>query len=781
MAEHAHIALKRLEGELERRKPPGFGGGPRRDPTQHGPKIREEIKAVLEEHQKTPSVEGVDPSLILRIELAGFIDENEWARMGLVILSEDVDKTLLLFATDLELKEFRAKVESYQGELPLGQKNPSYAGLIEAIESIGTARPVDRLGESLKFSGITSLDQIDDAETYVVDIELYHPVDDVQAQVFVYRLEQVLNANGGSILNTYIGDRLLLCRVEASGSAIKGALSLPEVASVELPPRPDMETEDFSSVTIENVDVGAAPPADAVAIGVIDSGVNFGHPLLAYAMRASIAGHSTWSDADEAGHGTSVASMAAYGDVASRTEEGDFDAPIWIASARVVDSDGLFPKEVTVPAIMEQTIRTLHQDHGCRIFNISLGDPKLIYSGGKAGTWAATLDGLARELDILFVVSTGNQKDLTAKYGEDILKQYPTYLLDPSSRILDPATAVNALTVGSVAHTNGLENADEELVGVRPICSADQPSPFTRSGPGVRGMIKPDLVDYGGSAVWDGPTKALVSGGGKPSAGVWTFHHEPVSHLFQTRSGTSFAAPIVAHKAALLLAQYPDAPANFLRAMLGLSGELTEASIDALKPIGALAPLMICGNGVPNIGHAIGSDDSRVVLFANDELALDHFAVYELPIPNVFQTTKGMREIKVSLAFDPPTRRTRSDYLGVTMGWRLLRGTNEKDVFDKFRKWEKAEGDPPEFPAKYVCSAFPGAKLREKGSLQCGSFIAQRDMSQYGDTYYVAVWCRRRWAPDDIKAQKFTIAAQLRHSVDIELYQSLTLPVKLTA
>jgi subtilisin family serine protease len=778
MAAHRHLTLKRVEGELERRKPQGFGGNPSRDPKTHGPAIESQIGAVLAAHNATPAIEGIDPSLILRIELAGFVNEEEWSRLGLVVLSEDADKTLLLFATDQELKDFRTKVEAYQRELPLGQKHPSYAGLIEAIDNIGVAGPNDRIGDSLKSIGVLEQSHLVDTDYYLIDVELFHPLDDMQAQIFVARLDGCLKKAGGRILNTYIGDRLLLCRIEGNGAAVKLALELPEVATIELPPRPDIQMDDFSKVTIDEIIPGDPPSEDAVVIGIIDSGVNAGHPLLAYTMRGSFVGHENWSDADEAGHGTSVASLVVYNDVAACHIEGDFNAPFWIASARVLDNNGDFPKDMTVPEIMEVSIRRLHEDYGCRIFNISLGDPSLIYSGGKPGIWAATLDALARELDVLLVVSTGNQKDLTARYGEAILEQYPEYLLSPLSRILDPATAANVLTVGSIAHSNGLEDDDEHLVGVIPICVSDQPSPFTRTGPGVRGMIKPDLVDYGGSAVWDGPTQALVSGGTKAAAGIWTFHHEPVSQLFRARSGTSFSTPIVANKAALLLSYYPAASANFLRAMLALSGEMTEAALDLLEPLGKTVPLMVCGHGIANADHAIGSDDSRVCLFANEEIYLDHFAVFELPIPELFQTTRGTREIRVSLAYDPPVRRTRADYLGVTMGWRLLRGRSEKEVFDNFRKWEKAEGDPPEFPARYVCDTFPGPKLREKGTLQCASFLAHKNMSSYGDTYYVAVWCRRRWAPANIEKQKFSLAVQLRHTADIQLYQSLTLPLQ---
>lgn len=778
MPKYEHLTLKRLEGEFARRKRPGFPGGPARNPTEHGPRLSQEVEAVLDAFQSTSKVADIDPSLILRLTLAAPVNEAEWTRMGLTVLSEDANKTLILFADDKELTSFREKIARYQGELPLGQKSPPFAALINAIESVGTAAAEDRIGGSLRLLGFTQSADFDESASYILDVELYRPVDDLLAQVFVYRLEKELELHGGAIINTYIGDSLLLVRIEASGAGVAATLALPEVANAEAPARPDLQVDDLGIVEVGNVAVGLAPGEDAIAIGVIDSGVNSGHPLLAYAMRGSYVAQAGWADADEEGHGTSVASVAAYGDISSRVDAEDFSPPFLIASSRVLESDGKFPKAVTVPELMDTSIRRLHADYGCRIFNISLGDPNLVFDGGKAGPWASTLDELARELDVVIVVSTGNRSDLMKCYGEEILKQYPAYLLDPASRILDPATGANVITVGAIAHANGLEIKDEELVGVRPICSLDQPSPFTRTGPGVRGMIKPDFVDYGGNTVWDGPTKALVSGGGKASAGVWTFHYEPVDRLFRARSGTSFAAPVVAHKAAYILSEFPDASANFVRAVLGLSAEIPHTAAALLSSLGKEAPLMTCGNGLIDVEHATGSDDSRVVFFAEEEIGLDRFAVFEVPIPELFQTTKGTREIKVSMAFDPPVRRTRADYIGSVMGWRLIRGASEQAVFDHFRAWERAEGDPPEFPARYVCSSFPGPTLREKGTLQCASFSAKRSLVGYGNRYFVAVWCRRRWAPEDIQRQRYAIAVQLRHSAEINLYQQLTVPAK---
>jgi hypothetical protein len=58
---------------------------------------------------------------------------------------------------------------------------------------------------------------------------------------------------------------------------------------------------------------------------------------------------------------------------------------------------------------MDATIRQMRVDHGCRLFVLSLGDVHANLPRGRVGPWAATLDELARELDILIIVSAGNR------------------------------------------------------------------------------------------------------------------------------------------------------------------------------------------------------------------------------------------------------------------------------------------------------------------------------------------------------------------------------------
>lgn len=777
MASYDHLPLTRLKGEFERRRH-GFGSAPERNHQAHGARIQEEISKTIASFSELPAVEGIDPSLILKVTVESPIDEDEWRKLQMTVLSVDGDQSVVLFANDKSLQEFKRKVTSYQGEIPKDQAGPQYAGLVAAVDSVSLIQPVDRIGRVLNARGYTTPEAFDANDTYTLDFELHRPANQLDIDLSLFRLEKTLTLSGGIVLSSYSGSHMLIMRATGNGNAVRAALALPEVSVVDIPPQPDLAQADLLTIDAGDLPEVTDPPDGAVVIGIIDTGVNFGHPLLAKTEAGAITAVPAWGTSDTFGHGTSVASIAAFGDIAARVAAKNFNAQFRLASARVTSDIGKFPTDISLPDLMQRSIRTLHADHQCRIFNISLGDSRGTYAGGKPDPWTATLDYLARELDVLIIVSSGNRDDLAGAFGDGVVAAYPQFFSNAASRINEPATGANIVAVGAIAHSNGLEHEDEEYAGVRPIAMRDEPSPFTRIGPGIGGMIKPEFVDIGGNAVWDGPSGKLLGGNSKASAGIWTFYHAPIGNsLFTSRSGTSFAAPNLAYKAALLLSRFPDASANLLRALLSISSRIPNASRDRLHALADTEIPMVCGHGLVNAEHAANSDDGRVVFYAEDELPLGQFAIFEVPIPKEFQTLKGDREIRVSLAFDPPVRHTRAAYLGVTMAWRLLRGSSHADVLDRFRKWKKDEGKPPEFAGKNVCWSDIKSTMREYGTLQTGTFLAKRDLSEYGDKYYVAVWALRRWAPDDVRSQKYALCVQLRHQNMTTLYQTLTTPI----
>jgi len=782
MTKYDHLPLQRIVGELERRKHSNpAAGGPPRDWKSHGKGVQEQIEAVVETNIGRPAIGDIDPALILKVKTAGLVTEDVWARLGLSVLGSDPDETLVLFADDSELQEFRMRVTAYQGEIPKGQKSHQYASLVDAIESVSEISPADRIGPVLRAEGILDPEHFIIGDIQTLDVELWQPSDD-DVQLFMYRVAHRLKELGGVLVNEYRGNSAVLMRVQGDGEVIRKLLELPEVASIDRPPFPDLPPIDTLGLTIDDIGQISGPPFGAQTIGVIDSGISAEHPLLVQAVSGVFGEPAALGDDDEKGHGTPVSGIAVYGDVRERLASGDLSAKFRLASAKVVNQNGGFDDTQLVPLQMETAIRKLHRDYGCRVINISLGDIRRPVAD-KPSAWAAVLDDLARELDLVIVISAGNvdRGALQAKHGDGVVDAYPTYLLDPENRILEPGSAVNALTVGSIAHSNGLNEDDGELVGVRPLTLLGQPSPFTRIGPGVGKMIKPDLVDYGGTAVFDGATQNLVDGAYRPAAGIMTLHHKYLDRLFTSLSGTSFAGPLVAYKAALILDTFPEATANMVRALLALSADVPDSAFDCLVEHEKGDRANLLGYGVADVERALSSDDDRVVLICEDALGIDKFAVYEVPIPLDFQREKGRRQIRVSLAFDPPVRHTRRDYAGIGMSFHLLRGASQEEVFDAFRKWEKAEGAAFKLAGKFKCDLSPGWQMRSRGTLQCGTFSASRNIEHYGDQYFIAVRCEGGWAANKLDEQRFALSVELRHEAEIELYARIRERIRVRA
>jgi len=440
-----------------------------------------------------------------------------------------------------------------------------------------------------------------------------------------------------------------------------------------------------------------------------------------------------------------------------------------LLAGKVVNDQGNFDDDKLVPSQMDAAIRHFHEK-GCRIFNISLGDRNAVYSGGKVGTWTATLDDLARELNVLIVVSTGNYEHIPAQgHTEEVLTAYPRYLLDSLSRLLEPSVGANVLTVGAVAQAAAVPNGLPGTVGLRPIASVGEPAPFTRGGPGIQKAIKPDLCDDGGNVLFDGTTQTLKR---FAESEVVTTHSRYLERLFTTARGTSYAAPLVAHKAALVLQAFPEASADLLRALLANSARIPLAAMSKLQNQGDEAVRNLCGYGVSNVELASTSDTNRVVLYADDSIKMDHFYVYEVPIPREFTETKGTRKIRVTLAFDPPTRHTRNDYLGVEMSFRLVRGKTLGQIIDHFKKRAKEEGKPPTFEGRFDCDFDIGPQVREHGTLQRATFTMSQNPSQeYNDTYYLVVRCENQWNPDEFLKQRFAVVVELSHEENIGLYE----------
>ena len=88
---------------------------------------------------------------------------------------------------------------------------------------------------------------------------------------------------------------------------------------------------------------------------------------------------------------------------------------------------------------------------------------------------------LVSEFDVVIVVSAGNAANPWAMGPRRLLR--PIRVVDESNRIGDPAMAANVVTVGALAHGNGLRGEEFDGVQVQAVTLADgEPCPTTRSG-----------------------------------------------------------------------------------------------------------------------------------------------------------------------------------------------------------------------------------------------------------------------------------------------------------
>ena len=784
MTIYPHLPLERLERTEDRRRVPAPVKPPvRESPSEHGLAIEAKIDAAAAEQAALPSIAGIDPELILKVTLAKPIAEDIWRSAGFKVLAQEQGNILVLFTDDTEMREFRERLGQYQRGTAPDRQNPAYNTLFASITDIGGVTAVDRIGPRLRSDGISMVSNIDIRRLFTVDLELWDAPTQLDREVRVYRLVTYIESKGGEVQSRYVGSAgLIILRVRMSGAVLREVLTLPAVARIDLRPVPDLGERDAPVVTLQDVPPPSQPPVDAPVIGVVDSG-STEHPFLVPVLEASLGIPEALGTADIWGHGTKVAGIAAFGDVQECVDKRLFQSPVRIISIKVVNDQGQFDDVATIPEQMQKAVRTLHA-RGCRIVNISLGDKhRIAYDGGRVSSWAATLDALARELDILIVVSAGNSAQADdAPWGaqrELITQAYPHYLVEPANRIIDPATSAIALTVGSLAHANGLPVKAMEGVELRAIASLNMPSPMTRSGPGANGSIKPDLVDFGGTCLFDGGTQRIVTGAQYASAGMLTLRPDYIQGLITSASGTSMAAPRVAYKAALLLRAFPTASANMIRAFLALSADAPAETMECLRPVGGDAHRLCLGYGVPDVRRALNSEERRVIFMADhQEIQTDQFALYRVPLPKVFQGTKGSRHIRVSLAYDPPVRHTRQEYLGVRLNYHLLRGMGPEAIYEHFRQRSKEEKPFDDLPSSAKCELLPSRDVRSTSTLQTATMTMKRNIGRYGDDYYLAVFAERRWAGEEITHQRFAVAVELQHEAEINIYLPLRVPVR---
>ena len=718
---HPHLELAREEPVNERRPP---SARPRsqapEDPEGHAAMLASRLRTQMATAPE--DIGGYDDRRLIKISLNQKISPENVAKAtgGVEVVSQDGDELVLAFATEAQLEAFEARLSSFAAG-----DQVTHRRLLYALQDFDRWTPDDRTGHALRQYGFP------ESSRFLIDAELWPMALQQDATSQREAFEGWVKRNDGKVLDSVRQPYLTVYRIRCDSVLGDLALRHRDVRSVDLPPRLGLERS-LVYTDIQGVADVPAPPDNAPGVAVLDTGLATGHPLLAPAVGDSQSFLNGVPAADNHGHGTTVAGIALYDDVANRARQGAFVPALRLFSGRVLDDDnrgdpGLIENKV------ERAVRYFVSTYGCRVFCLTYANPDRVYRGRHVSGLAVTLDSLSRELDVVFVVPTGNYVAGPDNWRED----YPTYLAGQDARLLDPAPALNALTVGSLARHDRHERWPEDP-GYRAIARAGQPSPFTRCGPSVNGAIKPELVDYGGN--WVAETRAGEHVQRRvPGAGELSISHEfATGRPFAEVCGTSFAAPRVANAAARVFADFPDGSVDLCRALL-VAHARTPEHCAALFASDKGTLRNATGYGRLDRSALYRSLDDRITLWASDAIPDRHHHFLEIPIPEDFwKGQRRERRLTIALAHRPPVRTTRVDYRASRISFKLVHKASLEEVAQWFNAAVAADGvdSVPERSGGRALSE----TVRSKGTVQASTWSFAQPTSQVEqDRWFVVV------------------------------------------
>lgn len=247
---------------------------------------------------------------------------------------------------------------------------------------------------------------------------------------------------------------VVLATSVALGVPASPAGAVPPIAEPAAPLAGDPVRQDETFLTTLDVP-GAWTFADGagVTVAVIDSGVDADHPDLQGQVLSGLdlVDPKGNGDADEVGHGTTVAAI-----IAGRND--DTNGVVGIAPkakilpVRVLDDRNRYDDAIIVAKGVRWAV-----DHGARVINLSLG------GNGSSSTLAAALD-YAFAKDVVVIACTGNESSTGSEYGVWYPAREPGVIavagMERDGDVLWPGSITGKQTVVTAPAT--------QLVGARP-------------------------------------------------------------------------------------------------------------------------------------------------------------------------------------------------------------------------------------------------------------------------------------------------------------------------
>ncbi|WP_392713872.1 S8 family peptidase [Rhizobium ruizarguesonis] len=398
-----------------------------------------------------------------------------------------------------------------------------------------------------------------------------------------------------------------------------------------------------------------APPEDAPAVCVIDSGVAAGHPLIAPGIAGAWSVDAQWGTDDHhhhGGHGTPMAGMVLHGDLFWRMND---DQPValthYVESVKFLPPHGFPPNRPSAYGVVTQSaISTVEIERPNVSRSFCVASSTSLFAPDAPSSWSGALDqisagSMAGEHDKDVAAKDHPKRLILVASGNVIGGQREE--VEQHHTLEDPAQSWNALTIG------GFTGKSELAQNLTPLAAANDKSPFSTGSQNMLGdltPIKPEvlfeagnmMVDQAGYCAWH-PAVSLL-GTGSDIAG------EPLVPFWATSAATGMAGNFVGRlKAALpnlwpetyrgLVVQSAEWPTPIRKKLIGKGAHWKTGNKGEKQRL-----LRDVGFGVPNLSRAIASAQNDAVLLAQAEIqpfavgqggaaVFNEMHFYELPWP----------------------------------------------------------------------------------------------------------------------------------------------------
>ena len=527
-----------------------------------------------------------------------------------------------------DLNEIYIKVskKAVQETIALVKNPPSqkFKANMTAISDIQPIRPEEKISSMLQSVAKENFDSIKKE----IKIKLFDFDDDFDnAQIWNYvrrKLRQFHLDNNYKIIS--YGEHIKFMKMEVNSyEDIITLASINGVKTVSFFQEYSLPRNDFSMTELQTLLDSEYRDSDA-SIGIIDGGISDDNAFLKPFI---IAREEYVNKAyQNPKHATFIASTIQYGNMLNNITVATSYRFKFVDIVAIPNSDkdyGL-TDSISEDDLMEIIEEVMEKYSGStKIWNMSLGIENKPCDGTMSDL-GVFLDYIQDKYHVQIFVSSGNINVLP-------LRNWPPQSgIGEHDRLISPADSVRAVTVGSVA----LFDSDNSIV------KSNEPSPFSRRGPGANYVVKPDIVDYGGNL----STSYIINGLGVKGM-------DPYGNIIEG-NGTSYSNPRSLQKYASIYDEMVDPDLLLAKAMLIHSARMKSRELLDERPDN----IKYYGFGIPseNIQDILQCSEDNVTLVFKQKISQgSHLEMYDFPYPkSLIKNNKYIGEIGMTLAYLPP-------------------------------------------------------------------------------------------------------------------------------